>query len=427
MEITDNCYLLNFCNKYHRVIAFLMCLVFIFTAFVCMKTQAEAVEPVTVTLAILEKLLILFGIVVTSYVLIQAFQNYLQDTQTEDSTGIMDWVDELSNRPDSNGNSPKNGGDISINAFDVAAMTHLYQQAKKFFKDKQGEIEVIDTTRYDLLYGEIPITNITSTTSSADLYVLAPYVIGDEVYVTDLNGVIHKFYVTQGDYGIWWHLDNWIFASSGLTTATSIKYGFMLLVYGDVTYLSLYAAFKYLDNGIERTASIVQTAPYYNDPGRNAIPISSGDVIEEHPSEKYAYTNDPIYSPSTVIDAINDKTLKDGVVQIPQLDPTADPSTDSQKDTLIDIGIDIDPRTEPTPMPSQYPEADPDLPYKPDVTALPDIGSLWDYVSDFMSNALIWMLLWFNGFLMLPIEIQYMLWALLVITIVIGLLGVFLK
>ena len=70
---------------------------------------------------------------------------------------------------------------------------------------------------------------------------------------------------------------------------------------------------------------------------------------------------------------------------------------------------------------------DPDTPYKPSVGNIPGIAGTWGYVSDFLGSALIWMQLWYSGFTALPVALKSTLWAVLVITIFTGLLGVFLR
>ena len=72
-------------------------------------------------------------------------------------------------------------------------------------------------------------------------------------------------------------------------------------------------------------------------------------------------------------------------------------------------------------------KADPDLPFKPSVSGIPNILPVWSHVTSFVSNTLLWMILWYNGFLQLPSALQNALWAILVLIILTGLLGVFLK
>lgn len=93
---------------------------------------------------------------------------------------------------------------------------------------------------------------------------------------------------------------------------------------------------------------------------------------------------------------------------------------DTQKDILIDIGIKDaldDKNADGTRTPDNPPPS----------SGMPDIGGIWDYVKNFLSKALIWMQLWYSGFVLLPPELQITLWALLVITIILGVLGVILR
>lgn len=89
---------------------------------------------------------------------------------------------------------------------------------------------------------------------------------------------------------------------------------------------------------------------------------------------------------------------------------------------------DLNPDTGTSPAPNMpVSPIDPSGDYVPPTGSIPDIGGTWDYVSDFLQDALIWMKLWFSGFLLLPQPIQTSLWALIVIGVVLGLLKVFLQ
>lgn len=122
-------------------------------------------------------------------------------------------------------------------------------------------------------------------------------------------------------------------------------------------------------------------------------------------------------------------------VAVPPYFPSWRDYDELRRDYLRRLGLDPDLIISPdtTPLPddtsgSPNPTSpDPDLPYKPNVDGIPDIGNTWDYVKEFLKDALIWMKLWFSGFVLLPQPVQTSLWALLIIAVVLGLLKVFLQ
>ena len=98
-------------NRYIKIMSLFLCIVLIFTISAAFPvTKSEAIEPVTLTAAsagtLIEILLIVGITVVTTDMVIK----FIQAQNEQEQTGILDWLDEVGNRTDSNGKRPDQGG-----------------------------------------------------------------------------------------------------------------------------------------------------------------------------------------------------------------------------------------------------------------------------------------------------------------------------
>ena len=166
----------------------------------------------------------------------------------------------------------------------------------------------------------------------------------------------------------------------------------------------------------ERVSPVVNNIPYSN----IGIDFTSLTAAIDRLIQTMTETQETILDLSDVYNALTDTaegTEEDEeTAKVPYV-----PSLEWLKQILRDLGLTLDEIKAITEV------ADPDLPYKPSVGSIPSIGNTWNYVKEFLKDALIWMKLWFSGFVLLPPPVQTSLWALLIIAVVLGLLKVFLQ
>ncbi|PKM73900.1 MAG: hypothetical protein CVU91_02305 [Firmicutes bacterium HGW-Firmicutes-16] len=434
----------KFWNHRMQILSFFLCLVLIFSCSIAIPfTKAEAgpaallVVP-EATIALVQQLLIYLGVAVVTYVAVNAFCQYIQDTGTNED--IMQWWDAVDERDGFvylPGGAPPGGGGqkLKLLASDGGMLIKFYELVKEFFPGESGLIAVSDLTSLNYTYHGITLTNV-SENDLINSWFNTPYgrtdIVSFDFHTYKCNqssGIL-----TLDNAPVYYYATNtWTISD---TSTKSRKWGLTFLDGHIFPYMMIA---NFTDSTKTYFATLYDGRPsiyldLYPDMPYGRVAYVDTDI--EMPMVDTPYINNPKFSPSTVIDKIIDTATRSPIeVDIDEIikriqdnEPVPD---EDQEGKLIDIGIIIDPTStqnpNPTPTPSADPAVDPDEQYKPAIIDMPDIGGLWDYVSDFMSNALIWMLLWFNGFSMLPLEIQYMLWALLIITIVTGLLGVFLK
>ena len=166
----------------------------------------------------------------------------------------------------------------------------------------------------------------------------------------------------------------------------------------------------------ERVAPVVNNIPYSN----IGIDFTSLTAAIERLIQSMTETQETILDLTDVYNALTDTAEgaqeDEEAAKVPYV-----PSLEWLKQILRDLGLTLDE------IKAITEGANPDLPYKPNVDGIPGIGNTWNYVKEFLKDALIWMKLWFSGFVLLPQPVQTSLWALLIIAVVLGLLKVFLQ
>ena len=166
----------------------------------------------------------------------------------------------------------------------------------------------------------------------------------------------------------------------------------------------------------ERVAPVFDNIPYSN----IGIDFTSLTAAIERLQQTLTETQETILDLTDVYNALTDTAEGAGededTAKVPYV-----PSLEWLKQILRDLGLTLDE------IKAITEGANPDLPYKPSVGSIPSIGNTWNYVKEFLKDALIWMKLWFSGFVLLPQPVQTSLWALLIIAVVLGLLKVFLQ
>ncbi len=169
----------------------------------------------------------------------------------------------------------------------------------------------------------------------------------------------------------------------------------------------------------ERVVPVVDSIPYSN----IGVDFWSLAAAIERLQQTMTETQETILDLTDVYNALTDTAEETGedeeTAKVPYV-----PSLEWLKQILHDLGLTLD---EIKAITEGVINPDPDAPYKPNVNGIPDIGGTWDYVKEFLKDALIWMKLWFSGFVLLPPPVQTSLWALLIIAVVLGLLKVFLQ
>ncbi len=423
-----------------------MCFVIIAMMFACIPfTKAKAnpalVIPAAVVADAAEMLLIIGITVTTAAILYKVTEEFLKQNPVD-----LEWFNNVRLRNMQDPNDPNfNGKKIKFIPGDVEFIRRFYEDAKKFFKDKEGVVSVeCDGYQYD------GTNYIPYTTDVNVLFNKAPFRTGDSVKVVGVttnytySAVAHGtgikilydgkpvlYYndnVLHLDYGenidtLSYQEYRWGFYS---ITATNGNQFLMPYIVGKETHKPAYY------NGATWSALAIYNCVYQS---------GATCIIKGHSSPitiPYPYSNNPKYNPNTVVNHMisaisNNNGLEIDTRPITEI-ITKNDDTDitgiDQDDALDDAGIKDDIISDPTslitPAPLPTPSTGDDY-YKPDITTVPDVGGLWHYVTDFLKAALIWMQLWYSGFIMLPVALKTTLFALLVITIVIGLLGVFLK
>lgn len=368
----------------------------------------------------------------------------------QSSQEVHDMVEQISDNMKSGGSSNGGNGDgsnkIKLTAACNAALAVLFHKAKEFFhigSVKSSHIDVGNANRS--YFCGIPVTNNALSLSASELFYYAPYTLsaGDTVTIhlpagsfditlnqrsTPDYAVLDRYTVVAVGGGFTdMRIDPCVFDSNGkrIAAVTSV---FRVGLYIYDGYLNLYLASKstFSDSSVlyfSDTRQVAHTSTF----SQLCIANNAGGTFVEDLSA-VPYVNGDKYSVTDIYDLLKDKlTLAPAPIEIDYSDilkqieeNQEEQIKKTQEEILIEIGIK-----------DALDDKNADGNKTPDNPApsggMPDIGGIWDYVKNFLSKALIWMQLWYSGFVLLPPELQITLWALLVITIILGVLGVILR
>lgn len=367
--------------------------------------------------------------------------------------GLYDSVNEIANNM-----PPMPPGDPPANKFIMdtsmtGAVAYIFNRLKSVFGNikNNGSVEVVDPNLFNLNNANI-VTNF-SDLSSSQLYELAQYpfnfystVYGDSFDSTKsiqfkLNGDLQYNYFffnnpnnsdlyslfvkrEDGKFYFFQNGSDYVTVDFGGWHDNDLRLGFYVQ--------------SVLNNGEAFRVMPYLAWSYYNSTGQRYYKTYTGSTYEHimtvYPTElgthynNVPYQNISPYELNIIYGALAEKLKEKEItfdyteilekIQSNQEEQLSKSQDDYLRDAeIIDTLEDIKAREDPKP-------SQPDDPPRPGI--MPRFGNIWDYVKNFLNNALIWMKLWFSGFVLLPNEIQTALWALVVITIVIGLLGVIL-
>lgn len=423
-------------RKFTRFISFLLLFVLVVMLFVSPVLLPKVyAEPITITVAAVAGLVALLGLIGITFATTDAAKEAAQMVSAYDDL----WEDINSIRIPPDG--PGNGLGIS-SATSALTATILYRLYQIFKQDNKGSFDVPDATSN--VFQNVPFLIDPYSISSAEFaWNYASYPLGTSVNF-NVNGVPYSYrlrYTEQSPSNKYIEV---IFTKNGVDYPALFGYGFSMIhifTTNEEMIDSRMGFFQYTKN------SVPYLFPFFVSKFRN----SSGVIQYQYSSMMPEYTNHcvPLITDETspllksvpykisdrfrmknIIDAIN-RLVEVAPVTVPTIDiETAienddDTGVDKNQDYFVDLLPGLKDLLDQKRIDDI--ELDPDLPYKPAIIDIPDITSIWDYVEDFAEDALIWVKLWFSGFILLPDPLKGTLWALLVISVFTGLLGVFLK
>lgn len=333
---------------------------------------------------------------------------------------------------------------LTAELYSWIATTLVPAVSNYFSRDK----ETVAVSDYSTQFVDgVPVTVGAASMTAADLFSASSYsssasttlVLNNVSYVYSvlqssyyydflLNGSNCRESTSSSNYGIQINMSESYTALSEVV----VRYGFYLVTSGGVEYLNPYIVGRGINSSgnVVYKSSVKQVIPY------GAFPL--GESSLSYGERALEYLRDMGYSLTELISTL--KSLADamtGALDIPIDDPVEDVVEGKEEAEEGTVSIPLTIWTNiwallglKELMKSLTFTDDPtnsDNKYKPSITEIPGIAGTWGYVTSFLGSALIWMQLWFDGFTALPAPLKSTLWAVLVITIFTGLLGVFLR
>lgn len=415
-----------------RIISLVLIMALCISGLSFLTPPAEAIAITVTTVGVIISFLALCGITFASVdIATKAATAFADDISSTDS-GLWSEIQNITDKVDNGNidpNDPYDPGNLAISAMTGAAVAKIFNKIKAWFgNDKNDSTFYADSDVFGMYAGQKVILN------AGDHFGMEReqwyYSLPNEV---PYDGSIQRVNLTL--HGLPHYLE--------ITMDRLTSFTFWLYEYDPVQEKYLGDAYKKYEHddfcdarwGFITDNNILKVCFIYRFYGNTwtvryqdlNIPVDSPTIDVDVLKDEVPYSNKTKYPINNIYKALSDKIKAGEDVKIDISDLLTELQETSTENLTINqeqLLVQTDIQTTLEDIAANQPGDPFDGVPKP--SPMPTIGNIWDIVSDFLEDALIWMKLWVSGFNELPQSLQQTLWAILVVVIVIGILGVIL-